>query len=69
MEHSKGPWYVTEGRVVRNAGRKTVARAHLLGLNGEGDPEANARLISAAPGFLLSLPLRYPSRCCSETLS
>ncbi len=53
VEHTKGPWRVTgtaQDFVVRNKGAIYVAGIGRA--QGDGQPEANARLIAAAPELL-----------------
>lgn len=65
MKHTPGPWFVSNGdllRVARSNGGSpiVVAGVHKIGSRGGaclGDPLANARLIAAAPDLLEALKM------------
>jgi len=60
MKHTPGPWKKVSGFLIGSNGKEVVAASVGIGLgsdSGNGEREANGRLIAAAPELLESLQL------------
>lgn len=68
MEHTKGPWIFTEGKMPAISDSSGIPVAMQCRRNKEGEGKANAQLIAAAPELLEALETIIAYGACDENL-